>query len=62
MAKTLAKNIRVLKLELRLITHADGRVVIDANLTHKCKDKQTAIELIEDYVNQTKRDKESVKA
>lgn len=54
---SLEKNVLAVKLELRIITHADGSVKLHADLTHHCKDKQDAINLISEYVNHNTRKK-----
>lgn len=65
MAKSLEKRVRAVKLEIYLHTFADGSTKVESTITYKCKDKPTAVDLVEQYVKHNKRDgslPESVKA
>lgn len=54
-ARTLEKNKVAVQLELRIVTHADGKSELQSTLKHYCKDKQSAIELINEYVKHNTR-------
>lgn len=52
---SMKRNVRVVQLELRLVTDSVGNCKVEANLKHRCKDKQSAVELIQQYCDRNTR-------
>lgn len=51
----IGQPIRAVQLTIWLTPLASGKVQVNSNIKHKCKDKLTAIELIKEYVSKNER-------